>query len=714
MKNIAKSLFKWNRIAALTLGFLLFLSFQLAFAGTNYLFFSVNGDTSRSDMTQGDNVGWGSNCSVGALVTWDIWYDANANQEIDTLSDKHIVSFTIADGDTSTQGPPPDINPIPDGWFIMNPMLLGIAPGHYMFSVRDHSDNSFAQRALICNPLVSPPNVFRGRVTVTGHPAPDSAFLQYIWIEANVEDGGNQMWSGLTDEYGLYQINIGEAGNGHNFDIRPSDIPGFVSPGDLHAIASGVVDSINFAFSLPSDSLYGLVRDQNGNLINLPISVYCNPGFSGPSNKSSQVINGVYSIYFGQFEHGQWSAGVEQENLIPDYLYPGNFDFNNTTQGTIQHNFVCFRADTVIYARVTENGGYPAHQYMVNAQSMSLQCGTNAISNNGSNNIVTLHITSLDASSWNINIANWDENYPIPPGYILEGNQMSNRSPGDTVGLNFIYGKIVSDTITLDPGDPPVTWNSVSVNLSNDNSFYNSNLSNNGLFTIYADTGIYNMNVYSPGYLCRPPARAVHITSDTTGGLGFEINSAHCHVSGALVNVPLPLQYPVSVNAHIGYDNLGYATWLPVDSYTGTFSGNLCDGEWILDPPMIPNRNAPAQLHLTISEFPDTMETANLVYFDPSGTIEPAVLPSEYSLKQNYPNPFNARTTIEYGIPKASYVAIDIFDLLGRKITNLQNGFQPAGYHTVIWDATNQPSGIYFYRIKAGNFDQMRKMLLLK
>ena len=94
-------------------------------------------------------------------------------------------------------------------------------------------------------------------------------------------------------------------------------------------------------------------------------------------------------------------------------------------------------------------------------------------------------------------------------------------------------------------------------------------------------------------------------------------------------------------------------------------------------------------------------------------------LPTEFSLSQNYPNPFNPITTIQYDLPEASNVQIAIFDLLGRQVTTIINRFEEPGYKQVIWNATNshgQPvgAGVYFYQIRAEEFVQTRKMVLLK
>ncbi len=90
------------------------------------------------------------------------------------------------------------------------------------------------------------------------------------------------------------------------------------------------------------------------------------------------------------------------------------------------------------------------------------------------------------------------------------------------------------------------------------------------------------------------------------------------------------------------------------------------------------------------------------------------VLPESYRLSQNYPNPFNARTVIEFDLPEQSHVTIEVYDLLGRRVEILVAQIKEAGYHQVAWNAADQPSGIYFYRIEADEFADTKKMLLLK
>lgn len=90
------------------------------------------------------------------------------------------------------------------------------------------------------------------------------------------------------------------------------------------------------------------------------------------------------------------------------------------------------------------------------------------------------------------------------------------------------------------------------------------------------------------------------------------------------------------------------------------------------------------------------------------------ILPANPNLYQNYPNPFNPSTTIEYSISKENPVSIIVYDIAGREVETLVNEVKRAGYYTVQFNASRLSSGIYFYRITAGDFVQTKKMVLIK
>ncbi|MCB9059807.1 MAG: T9SS type A sorting domain-containing protein [Calditrichae bacterium] len=91
-----------------------------------------------------------------------------------------------------------------------------------------------------------------------------------------------------------------------------------------------------------------------------------------------------------------------------------------------------------------------------------------------------------------------------------------------------------------------------------------------------------------------------------------------------------------------------------------------------------------------------------------------SMIPVKYTLEQNYPNPFNPTTKIRFGLPKAGDVKIEIYNTGGQRVATLVNGFKTAGFHAISFDASGLASGLYFYRIQAKSFVQVKKMILMK
>ena len=94
--------------------------------------------------------------------------------------------------------------------------------------------------------------------------------------------------------------------------------------------------------------------------------------------------------------------------------------------------------------------------------------------------------------------------------------------------------------------------------------------------------------------------------------------------------------------------------------------------------------------------------------------LEEELLPNKYSLVNIYPNPFNPITTIKYGLPDYMPVKIAVYNILGRQVTVLINNYQSPGFHSVIWDASSYPSGLYFIRMVSDNITDTKKILLIK
>ena len=86
----------------------------------------------------------------------------------------------------------------------------------------------------------------------------------------------------------------------------------------------------------------------------------------------------------------------------------------------------------------------------------------------------------------------------------------------------------------------------------------------------------------------------------------------------------------------------------------------------------------------------------------------------DYNLSQNYPNPFNPNTAIEFALPKTELVSLKVFNILGQQVTTLVSEKSYPGVHKYEWQTDNLPSGIYYCRLQVGEFEQVRKMILLR
>jgi len=169
----------------------------------------------------------------------------------------------------------------------------------------------------------------------------------------------------------------------------------------------------------------------------------------------------------------------------------------------------------------------------------------------------------------------------------------------------------------------------------------------------------------------------------------------------------------VGVTEHaIEYSTDGGENWTIVRDWT--------DGDPHTFPWTIPNTPSPAcrvQIYCRDAAYNTAWDisNANFTINDPNYDVaENPTFPEEYKLAQNYPNPFNPTTTVEYALPEATHVTLVVYDILGRRIETLIDTDQPAGYHQLIWNAKNVPSGMYFYKLQAGDYAETKKMALLK
>ena len=138
-------------------------------------------------------------------------------------------------------------------------------------------------------------------------------------------------------------------------------------------------------------------------------------------------------------------------------------------------------------------------------------------------------------------------------------------------------------------------------------------------------------------------------------------------------------------------------------------------------------------LRLTVSFTPDTLRTYSdslyivnnsdiplaKIFLNGNGVLTEVAenrpgIPDNFGISQNYPNPFNPSTNISFNIPKRSQVSLKVFDLLGREVATIVSEEMSAGSYSRTWNAVNMPSGVYFYRLQSGSFNETKKLVLLR
>ena len=107
-------------------------------------------------------------------------------------------------------------------------------------------------------------------------------------------------------------------------------------------------------------------------------------------------------------------------------------------------------------------------------------------------------------------------------------------------------------------------------------------------------------------------------------------------------------------------------------------------------------------------------ENIQAIPFNESNMTAVTIVPTKFELSQNHPNPFNPVTTIRYALPENSHVHLAIYNLNGQLIEKLMDEEKTPGYYSVLWNATRYSSGVYFYKLTAGDYVEIRKCVLIK
>ncbi len=710
---------------------ILVLMFNLGYPST-YLKFWVNGNEANV-LTQGDFLAWEYDLSVvGGSALVQLVLDLDGSGTI-TDADNVLIRFEQTDGYAEEDGPPADSSLTPDGIVYSNIGPFGFAPATYIFQITDLNDNTEVSAQLQVNEL-TPVNVwFSGTVSITGV-TPPSPELADIMIEAEADNMNLGFWSGLTDEYGNYVINLPDSAVNAAWELGFSfmdQIAGYHPDNEwLEApqVNSGENGPYDFVLTKLSTCVYGDILNESMEVVPVMDGGALENLNSG-ENYGFRVENGHYEAYVGfagddtsdvPFQLGLWGMG-----LIPDYMVPITWEDSTyylllSKGDSVRLDVHVLATNEIIYAEVTRDDQPVTEPFRINAFNHELGY-TRALT--GDNGMAVLHVR--DDSLYYIELAREEDGERlIPEGYIVENGNYRIGSAGDTVHFNLIpassalHGRLLFSED--DPGlfDPE---NAEIVAYSGDwNNSWSAPIDRDSLsFTIYVPNDRFSVefNSWSGDYLSRPVRyENISVENDTVDTLNFELNYAHAVIEVRLINAPLDdlPQWDWWSICTEGIYPYRYESGLPLTQDT-VYQFRVCEGKWQIQPPLFDYQYSVFPEDTAIDVDPqENYYTLDVFYKKETGISEKEIIPDKFYVKQNYPNPFNPSTTIEFGLAKLGLVEVDIFDVSGRRVSSLLNATLKPGVHQVQWNAVNYASGMYIFRVKTNQGSIVKKLLLIK
>ncbi|MDP2364656.1 MAG: T9SS type A sorting domain-containing protein, partial [Ignavibacteria bacterium] len=242
------------------------------------------------------------------------------------------------------------------------------------------------------------------------------------------------------------------------------------------------------------------------------------------------------------------------------------------------------------------------------------------------------------------------------------------------------------------------SWNTASTGLTN-TLIWALAVSETNLFAGSNGNGVWRRPIDSV-----VPVELVSFTSSTNGNdvvlnwsTATETNNSGFEIERSVISIPiLPDGRQVYRERNLNWGKVGFVNGNGTTTETQSYSfndNNLLSGKYLY--------------RLKQIDFDGTFEYSN--------EVEVIInVPDKFELSQNYPNPFNPTTKIKYQIATSDQVSLKIYDVLGNEVASLVNELQPSGIYEVTFDARSLSSGTYFYKLQAGSFVEIKKMILLK
>ena len=243
-----------------------------------------------------------------------------------------------------------------------------------------------------------------------------------------------------------------------------------------------------------------------------------------------------------------------------------------------------------------------------------------------------------------------------------------------------------------------------------------------GFYTLRLDSGTYTLRFSKDGFCDTTYANVVIGDSTITRNCTLRQPAAQFSITslslatwpGHVVTQPFTISNPGG-QCPLDYTITDTSAWLSALPANGSIpSGQTVTITVTANPQGLPNGSNHQSALIISHEAPGSPNTIPVSLDISVHARVPGEIPTEYALYQNYPNPFNATTTFRFDLPQESDVKLVLFNLMGQAVAMVAEGRYPAGQHSLSYDATNLPSGMYLVKLEAGSYSSLKKILLLK
>lgn len=710
---------------------------------------TVNNQASGATIQQGGIVSWAISLPAGETSDNTIWLDVNGNTVVDPGTDKPLFIFRQTDGLAAGDGPG-DADGVADG-VIHTTVPLGLAPADWIFEAKHNGAGASASFTI--TPIPSPSYSVSGTVSGPGD-------LANIVLQANSAEGGDgpgEFWHGITDASGNYTIDIGSdptttnpwrvrlAGDGQALGVY------LLVPRDTTFSITGHHASVNFQL-VQGTVITGLVTSQAGGTGILGATPHLhdalNP-FTGEDNQyrgvtdndgryAFPVLPGKYFMHFTAYHYlDQWwnsQASADGADTIvvttEDTIHAinGSLTLGGVIAGRVTNWGVGTRAEVELYAQGDEfprnntdtdfDGFYhftvaPGTYYVRFHKDSHTLYYDNAFSPPGT--AITISGTE--------EVLNVDGNFEIgPPPPPPAPKILSVKDVPNDQGKKVLVTWRGNEP-TLIEGDGTVlgverfsvwfrwsgSWIFVAEVPARRDSVYSviaptfvdSTITNGIFWSKYQVSSHYTFNYYVVHSMVDSGYSLDNLVPGVPGGVGGSVNGSDFIVRWRAVPDEDVQYYAVYRSTTPVFDVAAMSPHATVADTTFTDVGAIGGTTYYY--------------RVAAVDFSGNRGIAS----DPIATSVTGVegteaLPTTYALFQNFPNPFNPSTQIAYDVPQESFVTLTVYNTLGQEIAVLVEARQLPGRHIVSFNGSGLASGLYFYKLTAGEHVSIRKMNLLK